>query len=172
MFRSDGGEVHHHWTNYTEQMDRMVEEAFRLNVKWSLQELARAINGDGKSTPDPVFRVKVVLSDTIQFSPSIDEMAGYVTTVAAEIVNSTSGFQRLPELLARKKTKGAVSLVLPTSVPIFLALLSMSSFFFFPQSICQVIDKDDDVKKTRTSIENGVQRAASNLQEYVKTWDE
>lgn len=87
----------------------MVEEALRLNVKWSLQGLARAINGDGKSTPEPVFRVKVVLSDTIEFSPSIDEMAGYVTTVAAEIVNATSVFQRLPELLARKKTKGAVS---------------------------------------------------------------
>ena len=42
-------------------MDRMVEEAFRLNVKWSLQELSRAINGDGKSAPNPLFKVKVVL---------------------------------------------------------------------------------------------------------------
>ena len=42
-------------------MDRMVEEAFRLNVKWSLQELSRAINGDGKNSPNPLFRVKVVL---------------------------------------------------------------------------------------------------------------
>lgn len=39
----------------------MVEEAFRLNVKWSLQELSRAINGDGKSGPNPLFKVKVVL---------------------------------------------------------------------------------------------------------------
>ena len=39
----------------------MVEEAFRLNVKWSLQELSRAISGDGKSTPNPLLRVKVVL---------------------------------------------------------------------------------------------------------------
>lgn len=108
MFRGDGGEVHHHWTNYTEQMDRMVEEAFRLNVKWSLQELARAINGDGKSTPDPLFRVKVELSEIIQFSPSIDEMAGFVTTVAAEVVNTTADFRRLPEVLARKRVKGPV----------------------------------------------------------------
>lgn len=86
----------------------MVEEAFRLNVKWSLQELARAINGDGKSTPDPVFRVKVVLSESIHFSPSVDEMAGFVTTVAAEIVNTTADFRRLPEVLARKRIKGPV----------------------------------------------------------------
>ena len=38
-----------------------MEEAFRLNVKWSLQELSRAINGDGKSVPNPLLRVKVVL---------------------------------------------------------------------------------------------------------------
>ncbi len=40
------------------------------------------------------------------------------------------------------------------------------------QSISQVIDKDEDVKKTRSSIEGGVQRAATRLQEYVRTWDE
>ena len=50
-----------HWVRYTEKMDRMVEEAFRLNVKWSLQELSRAINGDGKTSPNPLFRVKVCL---------------------------------------------------------------------------------------------------------------
>lgn len=53
--------VQNHWHRYTEKMDRMVEEAFRLNVKWSLQELSRAISGDGKSTPNPLLRVKVVL---------------------------------------------------------------------------------------------------------------
>lgn len=41
----------------------MVEEALRLNIKWSLQELAKAINGDGKSAPNPLFKVKVVLEN-------------------------------------------------------------------------------------------------------------
>ena len=53
--------VQTHWVRYTEKMDRMVEEALRLKVQWSLQELSRAINGDGKNTPNPLFRVKVVL---------------------------------------------------------------------------------------------------------------
>ena len=56
-------QVQQHWHRYTEKMDRMVEEAFRLNVKWSLQELSRAINGDGKSGPNPLFKVKVILED-------------------------------------------------------------------------------------------------------------
>ena len=54
-------QVQQSWHRYTEKMDRMVEEAFRLNVKWSLQELSKAINGDGKSLPNPLFRVRVIL---------------------------------------------------------------------------------------------------------------
>jgi len=53
--------VQQQWFNYTEKVDRMVEEALRLNVKWSLQELTRAINGDGKSGPSPLFKVQVIL---------------------------------------------------------------------------------------------------------------
>ena len=63
VFIGDGGEVHLHWVKYTERMDRMVEEALRLNVKWSLQELSRAINGDGKTSPNPLFKINVTLED-------------------------------------------------------------------------------------------------------------
>lgn len=66
VFRADGSDVQNHWFAYTEKMDRLVEEAFRLNVKWSLQELGRAINGDGKTSPNPLFRVRVVLEGTPQ----------------------------------------------------------------------------------------------------------
>jgi len=68
VFRGDGGDVRTHWLAYMEQMDRMVEEALRLNVKWSLQELSRAINGDGKTMPNPLFKVKVKLSDQVGVS--------------------------------------------------------------------------------------------------------
>ena len=61
VYKNDGAEVQQHWHRYTEKMDRMLEEAFRLNIKWSLQELSKAINGDGKSAPNPLFRVKVIL---------------------------------------------------------------------------------------------------------------
>lgn len=61
-----------HWVRYLEKMDRMVEEAFRLNVKWSLQELSKAINGDGKSAPNPLFRVKVCLQgDKVDQQPLV-----------------------------------------------------------------------------------------------------
>ena len=54
-------QVQQHWVTYTEKMDRMVEETLRLNIKWSLLELSKAINGDSKTSPNPLFRVQVVL---------------------------------------------------------------------------------------------------------------
>lgn len=104
MFREDGSDVHSQWVGYTEQMDKMVEEALRLNVKWSLQELAHAINGDGKTLPDPIFKVRVVLGEGgIQFSPSINDVAGYINTVSGDLINTMSVFQRLPDLLTTRK---------------------------------------------------------------------
>lgn len=43
-----------------------MEDALRLNVKWSLLELSKAINGDGKTTPNPLFRVLVILQNDMQ----------------------------------------------------------------------------------------------------------
>lgn len=33
VFKSDGTDVQLHWHRYTEKTDKMVEEAFRLNIK-------------------------------------------------------------------------------------------------------------------------------------------
>lgn len=101
--------MHTQWVTYTEQMDRMVEESLRLNVKWSLQELAHAINGDGKTIPDPIFKVRVVLKDAgIQFSPSIDEVAGYINTVSGDLISTVSVFSRLPEILTNRRKERQV----------------------------------------------------------------
>lgn len=51
---------------YTIRLDHMTEDALRLNVKWSLLELSKAINGDGKTTPNPLFRVLVILENDMQ----------------------------------------------------------------------------------------------------------
>lgn len=55
-------------------MDRMMEEALRLNVKWSLMELSKAINGDGKTSPSPLFRVKVILQDNYPQTPQVNPL--------------------------------------------------------------------------------------------------
>ena len=65
MFRSDGNKVHSHWVEYTERIDHMVEEALRLNVKSSMQEIAMSINGDGNSIVNPLFKIQVLLTSQV-----------------------------------------------------------------------------------------------------------
>ena len=93
-------------------MDRMVEEAFRLNVKWSLQELSRAINGDGKTMPNPLFRVKVVLEgDKVEFSPTLKKLAMIVMNTSTHLTAAVSVIQRLPDLLTRKRSNKEVCIL-------------------------------------------------------------
>ncbi|XP_033636218.1 dynein heavy chain 2, axonemal-like isoform X2 [Asterias rubens] len=148
VFRTDGQEVQNHWHRYTEKMDRMVEEAFRLNVKWSLQELSRAINGDGKTMPNPLFRVKVVLTgekNSVEFSPTLKKLAMIVMNTSSHLTAAISVIQRLPDLLTRKRS---------TKEP-----------------ISNVIEKDEETKKIQKSIDSGMQANAQHLMNYLGTWD-
>ena len=56
FFKFQNFQIQNQWVRFTDKIDKMVEEALRINAKWSLQELSRAINGDGKNTPNPLFR--------------------------------------------------------------------------------------------------------------------
>ena len=57
---------------FTEKVDQMVEEALRSNIKHSMKKLSRAINGDSKTTPNPLFKVLVTLHEaTPQNTPKV-----------------------------------------------------------------------------------------------------
>lgn len=103
--------VQGHWHRYTEKMDRMVEEAFRLNIKWSLQELSKAINGDGKSAPNSLFRVKVCLEgDKVEFQPTLKQLATVIGNIGGHLTKSTAYIQRLPNILTKKKSTKEVNI--------------------------------------------------------------
>ncbi|XP_048373762.1 dynein axonemal heavy chain 2 [Sphaerodactylus townsendi] len=151
VFKHDGPEVQQHWLNYTVKMDRMMEEALRLNVKWSLMELSKAINGDGKTSPSPLFRVRVILQDyypvqsaQVEFSPTLVQLANMVNDISAHLISSISIFRRLPEILIKRKARD----------PIFL-----------------LVERDEDIKKIQVQISSGMQNNATHLQTYLKTWD-
>ncbi|XP_030042289.1 dynein axonemal heavy chain 2 [Microcaecilia unicolor] len=151
VFRSDGPEVQEHWLNYIEKMDRMVEDAFRLNVKWSLQLLSKAINGDSKSSPNPLFRVMVVLQDfpgstaQVEFSPTLAKLSHVVNSICSHIITTISVFRRLPEILSRKKSNR--------------------------DPIYTIVERDEEIRKIQTQISSGMSANATHLQNYLKTWD-
>ncbi|CAJ0965699.1 unnamed protein product [Ranitomeya imitator] len=152
VFRADGHEVQQHWVNYTEKMDRLIEEAFRLNIKWSLQELSKAINGDAKTTQSPLFRVMVVLQNDVpgstaevEFSPTLLQLANIISSVSSEIFTTVSRFRRLPDILTKRMSQR--------------------------DPIHSVLERDEEIKKIQAQISAGMAANASLLQAYLKTWD-
>ncbi|KAM4675882.1 dynein axonemal heavy chain 2 [Discoglossus pictus] len=152
VFKADGPEVQQHWLNHTEKIDRLVEEAFRLNIKWSLQELSKAINGDSKTTPNPLFRVMVILQNDspgfntqVEFSPTLQQLTNLVSSICSQIISTVSRFRRLPDILIKKK---------PQRDPIL-----------------SIIERDEEIKKIQAQISGGMSANAAHLQSYLKTWD-
>ncbi|KAA0723088.1 Dynein heavy chain 2, axonemal [Triplophysa tibetana] len=151
-FQTDGPEVQRHWMSYMEKMDRMVEDAFRVNIKCSLQELSKAINGDGKNSPDPLFSVEVVLKQyspgstaQVDFSPTLPKLAQIVNSIDSQLINTISGFKRLPDLLTHQNLQ--------------------------KKPMYKIIEQDEEICKIHAAITAGMVTNVSHLQTYLKTWD-
>ncbi|XP_055262069.1 dynein axonemal heavy chain 2 isoform X3 [Moschus berezovskii] len=152
VFKNDGPEIQQQWMLYTIRLDHMMEDALRLNVKWSLLELSKAINGDGKTTPNPLFRVLVILKNDLQggvaqveFSPTLQTLASVVNDIGNHLFSTISVFSHLPEILIKRK--------------------------FQREPIHTIVERDEDIKKIQAQISSGMTNNASLLQNYLKTWD-
>lgn len=58
---STSPQVQRYWDIYSKKVDQLVQEALMTNIKNSMNKLSKAINGDNKTTPNPLFHVLVVL---------------------------------------------------------------------------------------------------------------
>ncbi|XP_006863561.1 PREDICTED: dynein heavy chain 2, axonemal [Chrysochloris asiatica] len=152
VFKNDGPEIQQQWMLYTIKLDRMMEDALRLNVKWSLLELSKAISGDGKTTPNPLFRVLVILQSDmrgavaqVEFSPTLQTLAGVVNDIGHHLISTISVFRHLPDILIRCK--------------------------YHREPIHVLVERDEDIKKIQAQISSGMTANASLLQNYLKTWD-
>uniref|UniRef100_A0A8C8ZZR2 Dynein axonemal heavy chain 2 n=1 Tax=Prolemur simus TaxID=1328070 RepID=A0A8C8ZZR2_PROSS len=152
IFKNDGLEIQQQWMLYMVRLDHMMEDALRLNVKWSLLELSKAINGDGKTTPNPLFQVLVILQNDVQggvaqveFSPTLQTLAGVVNDIGNHLFSTISVFCHLPEILTKRK--------------------------MHREPIYMIVERDEDIKKIQMQISSGMTNNASLLQNYLKTWD-
>ncbi|KAM7377518.1 hypothetical protein PAMA_014021 [Pampus argenteus] len=150
-FSNDGPEVQEHWVTYTEKVDHMVEEALRSNIKSSMQKLSRAINGDSKTSPNPLFKVLVELCQAgprttpkVEFSPTLGKLA-QIVNIMPQLINTISEFKRIPELLSCKCSQGN---------PIHIN-----------------IEQDEEIRKIQAAVATGMAANATHLQAYLKTWD-
>lgn len=90
---------------YTERMDRYCQEAFRLNVKFSLGDLQRAINGDGRNEPNPLFKILLNLDGSFMvFMPTIATLTDVVVTIGGKLIAAFANVPRMSNVLTRRKT--------------------------------------------------------------------
>ncbi|XP_062301425.1 dynein axonemal heavy chain 2 [Scomber scombrus] len=151
IFSNDGPEVQEHWVTYTEKVDHMVEEALRSNIMRSMKKLSRAINGDSKTSPNPLFKVLVALRQAtpqttpkVEFSPTLGKLA-QIVNIMPQLINTISEFKRMPELLSCKSSQ---------ENPIHIN-----------------IEQDEEIRKIQAAVATGMTANATHLQAYLKTWD-
>ncbi|OQR95763.1 dynein heavy chain, partial [Thraustotheca clavata] len=155
-FQAGPGDVQREWARFVERADKALEDSLRQSVKKSLQELSKAINGDAKTDPHPLFRVHVVLEDgRVEFSPLMANLTQMVNTVAKEIFNVISVVPRLTTMITPQAPPSEAPVDIPTEV---------ANFY-------QSIFNDEEILKVLVHIMNGMAASATELQKYLGYWD-
>ncbi|KAM9820319.1 LOW QUALITY PROTEIN: dynein axonemal heavy chain 2 [Neosynchiropus ocellatus] len=149
-FCNDGAEVQDQWVTFTEKVDHMVEEAVRANVQRSMQRLSVAINGEGKTSPNPLFKVLVTLrqspthtSPKVEFSPAPEKLA-HIVNLLPQLIHSVSGFKRLPELLGCGRSQRN---------PVHIS-----------------IEQDEEIRRIQAAVSAGMSATCSDMKDYLETW--
>ncbi len=164
VFRKDEStEVQNQWSRLVERMHKMLEEAFRLNTKNSLLELSKTVNGDGKSAPNPLFKVRVILESYEETTPSHGSEGS--TTVTRFRVNFAPTLDQLAHLV---NSIGQVHL---TNA---IAIIAKPKHDVFPRNrpaMFMTISRDEDKLKIEQQIANGMDNNAKMLEQYLTTWN-
>lgn len=118
FFNSHPKEIQREWIKFVKKTDQDVKDALTTTVKKSLQELSRAINGDAKSDPHPLFKVNMVLDEVkgaVEFRPTMSELSTMIKQVSKKSITTIQVVPRLTETAidealaaAQKTTEGGV----------------------------------------------------------------
>jgi dynein heavy chain len=147
-FKDNMSEVQREWKSFVAQTDKQVEACLRTTVKKSLQELSRAINGDAKTEPQPLFQIHAVLeSNRVEYRPNMISLTQAVNIVSKEVITTIAVVPRLKGELISDSHGG-----------------DAGSFY-------DVISNDDDTLKILVQIMNGMSSSATELQKYLSQWD-
>eukprot|EP01049_Picozoa_sp_SAG25_P003167 SAG25_NODE_178_length_12673_cov_19.868459_7_plen_1726_part_01 len=110
IFSHDSPEVQAEWRAYCTSIDKDIEDALRMMVKKSLQEISRAINGESKTEVSPLFKMNVMLDDNrVSLQPSDDQLRQMVNTVAKDLITVIKIVPRVTELIIDQTASAAAS---------------------------------------------------------------
>ncbi len=164
--KDDSDDVKQQWSRLIDRMHRMLEEAFRLNVKNSLLELSKAVNGDGKSAPNPLFKVQVILESYEEHVPSqFGSIESHSTSVTKYRVNFAPTLEMLAHL---------VNSIGQYHLTDSISSITKPKFDVFPRNKSPIylnISRDEDKIKIEQQIATGMENNAKLLEQYLTTWN-
>mmetsp|Transcript_14483 Transcript_14483/g.50911 ORF Transcript_14483/g.50911 Transcript_14483/m.50911 type:complete len:4419 (-) Transcript_14483:356-13612(-) len=177
FFESHPGDIQKEWKLYVEKVDKRVEDALKKAVKSSLQELCKALNGDNKTEPSPLFRIQAVLDDIkMDFNPPTGQLKDLLQQVCRDMTMTLTVVPRIWEHFLKEKSErdrilkqqleeagdlaAANAIVLPSE-----PTKKKKSFF-------EEISKDEEccIKYVKEVL-RGFNNCAAKLQEKLKFWN-
>ncbi|CAF4893540.1 unnamed protein product [Pieris macdunnoughi] len=145
-FESYIGQMAEHWVKYVRRFDRLIEDALRLAIKATMQNMYKCVHGDGTMAPSPLIKMSLYLSDkNIIYLPTRNEIVDTFTTVLDEIVHILSTMPRLFQKFG-----------LPAG--------GLKNF-------SDVIQTDADTNKLQSLIDNEVEYNLGLIHEHIRMWD-
>mmetsp|Transcript_64893 Transcript_64893/g.119431 ORF Transcript_64893/g.119431 Transcript_64893/m.119431 type:complete len:4522 (+) Transcript_64893:77-13642(+) len=181
FFEHHPADVQREWKAYVEKIDKRIEEALKKCVKTSLQELCRALNGDNKTEPSPLFRISAVLDDIkMDFKPPMNQLKDLLQLVCRDMTMTLTVIPRLGEHLLQVKVErdrlekqkaedagdlaAANAIVIPTEAELKKEKKKKSFF--------EEISKDDDccIRYVKDVL-RGFNNCAVKLGDKMKFWN-
>ena len=97
LFAQDSEDVQREWRRVTRSLDDDLRESLRVAVKKSLQQLARALNGDKRTEVVPMFSAANMLKDdkAVKLAPDTQGIFDMVHEVSRELIGVVKEVSRL-----------------------------------------------------------------------------
>jgi dynein heavy chain len=154
IFAHDSPEVQSEWIAYCASIDQDIENALRMMVKKSLQEISRAINGETKTDVSPLFKMNVLLEDNrVSLQPSSSALSQMVNGIASELITGVKVVPRVTELIneTQPNEDGETE--------------KLPSFFE------RILNDKDILEKTMVAIMEGMTGNVDGTTKYAAGWD-
>ncbi|CAB3235267.1 unnamed protein product [Arctia plantaginis] len=135
-----------HWVKYVRRFDRLMEDALRLSIKSTMQNMYKCVHGDGTMAPAPLIKMNLYLiNKDIHYVPNRYEIMDTFTTILEEIVHIMTSIPRLYEKFG-----------LPSG--------GTKKFY-------EAIQVDPDCNKLQTFIDDEIEYNIALVLDHLKMWD-
>lgn len=184
--RKSQEEVAQEWYRYVEDKDRVLEEALKKAVRSSLTELNKAINGDGKTDPTPIFRMNTIFDEAngrADFKPTRKELRVMIDRIITGLMQITEGIPRLEQKFYEDFTRGKEeaseaqgfggasnfvrraedAVTLGAEIENIIKRTPKKSFF-------ENISKDHDIRSVTNRTLRGIDKCSNLIEEHLVVW--